>query len=125
MNTIQTQTSSLPAIPPPAEALQRWWNTIYCHTEELWQVTTNRDTGKIYKNALWKTWQIIVLAVRLLLLITISVLGIGIFVWLLGYHSGNWLREHLEADNPTPAMIVQGLWQALLFPFQYAAIWLV
>lgn len=125
MTSLQTQTtSSLPTIPPPAEALRRWWNTIYCQTEELWQVTTSRDTGTIYKNALWKTWQIFLLAARLLLLLTISVLGIGLFAWLLGYHCGDWLRSHLEKDNPTPVLIFKRLVEVFLLPFQLTAIWL-
>ncbi|NJN85162.1 MAG: hypothetical protein HC881_01030 [Leptolyngbyaceae cyanobacterium SL_7_1] len=118
------QPSSFPTIPPPAEAARRWWNAIYCQTEELWQTITSRDTGKIYKEATWKTGQILILLLRLLLLIGISILGVFVFVWLLGYHSGHWLREHLEADQPTPAIILNRLIAILLLPFQLTAIWL-
>ena len=124
MDALQTQTSRFPTLPPPGEALQRWWNAIYCQTEELWQITTSRDTGKIYKEATWKTGQIIVLLLRLLLLIGISILGVFLFVWLLGYHSGHWFRQQLEADQPTPGSMFKKLIAILLLPFQLTAIWL-
>lgn len=124
MDALQTQTSNFPTIPPPGEALQRWWNAIYCQTEELWQAITSRDTGKIYREAIWKTGQIIVLLLRLLLLIGISILGVFLFVWLLGYHTGRWFRDYLEADQPTPLTILNRAIAILLLPFQLAAIWL-
>ena len=124
MNALEPQTSNFPTIPPPSEALQRWWNAIYCQTEELWQAITSRDTGKIYKEAIWKTGQIIILLLRLLLLIGISILGVFLFVWLLGYHAGYWFREQLEVDQPTPLTIFGKVIAILLLPFQLTAIWL-
>jgi hypothetical protein len=124
MDALQPQTSGFPTIPPLAEAVQRWWNAIHCQTEELWQTITSRDTGKIYKEATWKTGQILLMLSRLLLLIGISILGVFLFVWLVGYHSGHWLREQLEADQPTPTTVFNKLIAILLLPFQLTAIWL-
>jgi hypothetical protein len=122
--TAKSTTANFPTIPPPAEAWDRWWKMIYCQTEELLQATTSRNTGKIYKEALWKTWQIILLLGRLLLLIGISTVGIFLFAWLLGYHSGRWSREQLMATEPTVLMIFKQVLAILLWPFSWMAAWL-
>lgn len=124
MDALQTRTAGFPTIPPPAEALRRWWNAIYCQTEELWQTIISRDTGKIYREAFWKTGQIIVLLLRLLLLIGISILGVFLFVWLLGYHTGRWFRDEIETAQPTPIAILKKVLAILLLPFQLTTRWL-
>lgn len=122
MTAVQPKPSEFPTIPPLAEAWDRWWNTISCQTEELWQAIASRDTGKIYKEALWKTGQILFLFGRLLLLISLSALGIFLFAWLLGYHSGIWAREQIDQAPPTPLAILKTVLMILLKPLQFVAI---
>jgi len=124
MHSIQTQSPQFPALQTIPEALQRWWTTLYCQSNELWQTVSSRDTGRIYKEALWKTWQIFTLLSRLLLLIGISILGGFVFVWLLGFQIGRGLRVWLESDQPTPMTILNKLLAVLLLPFQLATIWI-
>jgi len=124
MNSIQTQSPQLPTLQTIPDALQRWWTTLYCQSNELWQTVSSRDTGKIYKEALWKTWQIFTLLARLLLLLLISVLGSLIFVWLLGFQTGRGLRVWLESDQPTPMTILNKFIALFLLPFQLTTIWL-
>jgi hypothetical protein len=114
--------SDFPTIPPLAEAGDRWWNTISCQTEELWQAVTSRDTGKIYKEAFWKTGQILFLIGRLLLLLILSGLGIFLFAWLLGYHSGVWARKQIDKTTPTPLAVLKKVWMILLTPWRLVAI---
>lgn len=122
MNSLQSQAPATPILQPLKDAWLRWWNTLYCQTNELWQTISSRDTGKIYKEAIWKTWQILTQLLRLLLLLAVSVLGIVLFVWLLGFHGGRGLRAWLEADSPTPARILRKLVAVFLLPFQLLTI---
>ncbi|WP_193198586.1 hypothetical protein [Nostoc sp. MG11] len=123
MTSLQTQTSQPPTLQPLQDAWQRWWTTLSCQTNELWQTVTSRDTSKIYKEAVWKTWQIFTQFARLLLLVLLSIVGGFLFVWLLGFHTGRGFRIWLEADNPTPTTILKKFVAVLLLPFQLVTIW--
>lgn len=117
-------TTNLPADQALTKGLNRWWTTLQCEVSDLWQNVSDRNTGKIYRSALHKTWELLrqVATILLLLLITIVVLILG--AWLLGFQAGRKLREWLEAENPTPGTIVAKFFTLLLWPLQVFTRWL-
>jgi hypothetical protein len=124
MTSLQPQSTQLPTDLSPLNGIRRWWTTLQCETSELWQNLTDRNTGKIYRSAFHKTWELIsqVATILLLLLLTVVVAFCG--AWLLGFQAGRQLRAWLETDNPTPKTIFAKLLSLLLLPFQVATIWL-
>lgn len=124
MTSIQPQLTNLLSQQPDANGVRRWWMTLQCTASDLWQNLSDRNTGKIYKNAFHKTWELLSQALTLLLLLLLSVVGILIGAWLVGFHTGRETRKWLEADNPTPRVIAAKFVSLLLLPLQLITIWL-
>lgn len=124
MTSLQPQSSNLPSEQAVSNGFRRWWTTLQCKSSELWQNLSDRNTGKIYNAAFHKTWELIRQIGTLLLLILLSILGVLVGTWLVGFYSGRKLREWLETDDPTPQKIFTKLLALLLLPFQLTTIWL-
>ncbi|HIK56591.1 MAG TPA: hypothetical protein IGS37_15690 [Synechococcales cyanobacterium M55_K2018_004] len=124
MTSIQPQPANLPPEQMLADGVRRWWAKLQCTTTELWQNLSDRNTGKIYRSAFHKTWELLQQIGTLLLLLLLSLLGLLIGAWLLGFHTGREFRKWLEADSPTPQKIFAKLLAVLLLPFQILTIWL-
>jgi hypothetical protein len=121
MNPIQSQPApetknSLQA------AFERWWKTIQVQTEQFQQTVSKRDTGKIYREAFQRSWQLLKQSLTLISLIFLSIAGIFIGLWLIGFNAGRKLRDWLEIEEPTPSKIWLKVTDILLFPFRWTII---
>jgi hypothetical protein len=121
MNPIQSQATP-PAPSPVQAALGRWWKTIQVQTEQFQQTLTKRDTGKIYRDALQRSWQLFKQSLTLISLVFLSIAGIFIGLWLIGFNAGRKLRDWLEIEEPTPSKIGLKITDFILFPFRWSII---
>jgi hypothetical protein len=121
MNPLQSQATP-PTNSPVQAALGRWWKTIQVQTEQFQQTVTKRDTGKIYRDALQRSWQLFKQSLTLISLVFLSIAGIFIGLWLIGFNSGRKLRDWLEIEEPTPSKIGLKITDFLLFPFRWSII---
>lgn len=121
MNPLQSQAT--PTVTPPIQAaLGRWWKTVNVQTEQFQQIVTKRDTGKIYREALQRSWQLFKQSLTLISLVFLSIAGILIGLWLIGFNSGRKLRDWLEIEEPTPNKIGLKITDFVLFPFRWSII---
>ncbi len=121
MNPIQSQPAP-ETKNPLQEAVERWWKTIQVQTEQFQQTISKRDTGKIYREAFQRSWQLLKQSLTLISLIFLSIAGIFIGLWLIGFNAGRKLRDWLEIEEPTPSKIWLKLTDILLFPFRWTII---
>jgi hypothetical protein len=121
MNPIQSQATP-PTTSPVQAALGRWWKTIQVQTEQFQQTVTKRDTGKIYRDALQRSWQLFKQSLTLISLVFLSIAGIFIGLWLIGFNAGRKLRDWLEIEEPTPSKIGLKITDFILFPFRWSII---
>jgi hypothetical protein len=121
MNPLQSQATP-PTTSPVQAALGRWWKTIQVQTEQFQQTLTKRDTGKIYRDALQRSWQLFKQSLTLISLVFLSIAGIFIGLWLIGFNAGRKLRDWLEIEEPTPSKIGLKITDFVLFPFRWSII---
>ncbi|MEB3294574.1 MAG: hypothetical protein VKJ24_15565 [Synechococcales bacterium] len=107
---------------PLKGALTRWWKTIQTQTEQFQQTIAKRDTGKIYREAFQRTWQLLKQGVTLIALFFLSIAGVVIGLLLVGFNAGRWLREWLELEEPTPNKIWLKTLDVLLAPLRWTVI---
>jgi hypothetical protein len=112
MTAIQTQSAS-PAPIQTDDRVTSWWMTIQYQTSAICQNLANKETGKIYRAALWKTGQILGQFTRLLMLIGLSIVGFFVGLWLICFYKGRQLRQDLEHE-PTPQNILWKLISVLI-----------
>ncbi len=121
MNPLQSQATP-PATSPVQAALGRWWKTIQVQSEQFQQTVTKQDTGKIYRDALQRSWQLFKQSLTLISLVFLSIAGIFIGLWLIGFNAGRKLRDWLEIEEPTPSKIGLKITDFILFPFRWSII---
>lgn len=121
MNPLQSQTTPI-ATSPVQAALGRWWKTVQVQTEQFQQTLTKRDTGKIYRDAFQRSWQLFKQSLTLISLVFLSIAGIFIGLWLTGFNAGRKLRDWLEIEEPTPSKIGLKMTDFVLFPFRWSII---
>jgi hypothetical protein len=124
MTAIQHQPSgSAPMVKP--NPIANWWMTLKCQKAEVFQNIGDKETGKIYRIAWWKTKQILGQVFRLLMLIGLTIIGIFVGLWLICFNQGLKLRQELEVDEPTPQNILWKLAMVLFIePCQRFFTWL-
>jgi hypothetical protein len=121
MNPIQS--SPAPTTPHPIQAaIGRWWKTIQVQTEQFQQTVAKRDTGKIYRDAFQRSWQLFKQGLTLIALVFLSIAGIFIGLWLIGFNAGRKLRDWLEIEEPTPSKIGLKVTDTVLWPFRWTII---
>jgi hypothetical protein len=103
-------------------AITRWWKTIQTQTEQFQQTIAKRDTGKIYREAFQRTWQLIKQGFTLIALFFLSIVGIVVGLLLVGFNAGRWLRDWLELEEPTPNSIWLKTLDVLLAPLRWMVI---
>jgi hypothetical protein len=121
MNPIQSQPTTAP-IQPIQAAFGRWWKTIQVQTEQFQQTVSKRDTGKIYRDAFQRSWQLFKQSLTLISLVFLSIVGIFIGLWLIGFNAGRQFRDWLEIEEPTPNKIWLKTTDIILFPFRWSII---
>lgn len=121
MNPLQSQPTLITKNPIQA-AFGRWWKTLQVQTEKFQQTVTKRDTGKIYRDAIQRSWQLFKQSLTLVSLVFLSIAGIFIGLWLIGFNAGRNLRDWIEIEEPTPSKIGSKITDILLFPFRWSII---
>jgi hypothetical protein len=118
---------SSPSIPPAkdvAKSIDRAWSSIHCQATGLWQDISDRSTGKLFREALWKLGRILQQIWNLSLLLLLAAIAVVVGIWMLGFYCGYRLWEWLDDGQPTPSSILLKLSDVLLFPFRWTVIWL-
>lgn len=97
-------------------------NPIRYYATELWHTLSERDTAVTYKQFLLKTLKLLIQAIALIFFLLLLLVAIIIWLWGIGFQSGQYFGEWLESKTSIQEALYD-LLKLILWPFKLAFEW--